>query len=559
MKALSRTIILTVAFLCAAVALAQQSANKLTGSISGLVTIGGKPAPGIVVVLNPVEPGGIPRPTILGRDQKSFAKSTTDEEGRFTINGLAAGTYYIATASPVFISASDALDWRRGKQINLAEGETIDDVTIPLVRGGVITGRVTDSDGRPLTGERVTLHQLDEKGQTRPVYLPNIMTLEIDDRGIYRAYGLPPGRYRVSVGVDTRGNSMEPVFGLALYERTFHPDATDESRAIVIEILPGSESTGVDIKMGKPVKQLAVSGRVVYADSGQPVEGAMCGYGIMMPDGKNVSSLMYGSTSDKNGAFQFLRVPPGKYVITSMIRGGSDYYAEPVPFEVTGEDISGLEIKLYRGASISGVVVVEGTNDPEVLAKIPKLQVWVFSKEGGRGLSTTSNIAPDGSFRAGGIKSGRVSLSVNSYPPQKGLQLMRIERDGVEQPEGIEITDGAQISGVRLVMAYGTARIRGLVKFESGRMPEGQRVMISTRRLGSSAPQYGPSVEVDQRGRFELVGLVAGEYELNVFSVNPGSSQQGKRTKQIVTLADNDDIEVTINIDAKANDKERDQ
>jgi len=556
MKALRRTLIVAAALLSATIASAYQQDRPNTGSISGQITVEGKPVAGIVVVLNPVEQG-VPRgPIIMGQDQKPFAKSTTDEDGRFTIRGLAAGTYQISTASPVFVSDSDAMNWQRGKQINLAEGENINDLRIPLVRGGIITGRVTDSQGRPLTGQRVNIYKLNENGHSRGVFLPNTTLIEIDDRGIYRAFGLPPGRYRVSVGVEMRGGTVRGGFSPALYERTFHPDATDEARATIVEVLPGSESTSIDIKVGKPAKTFTVSGRVVYADSGAPVEGAICGYGALMPDGKNIGGYSYSSRSDKTGAFILQGLLPGKYGSFSIIEGENDYYSEPVPFEITGEDISGIEIRLLRGATISGVVVVEGTDDPEVLARIAKLQVWALPKEGYRMTLNAAKIASNGSFLASGIKPGRVSLSINSYPPQKGFQLIRVERDGVEQTEGIEITDGAQISGVRMIIAYGTARIRGQVKFESGRMPEGERLMVATHNLGASTPQGRSAVEVDQRGRFEIAGLVAGEYELHIYSIKLSTGQGGNLTKQTVIVTDNADIEVTITVDAK-NEKER--
>jgi len=41
--------------------------------------------------------------------------------------------------------------------VTIAEGETVEEIDFTLVRGGVITGRVTDVDGTPLRFNRINL------------------------------------------------------------------------------------------------------------------------------------------------------------------------------------------------------------------------------------------------------------------------------------------------------------------------------------------------------------------------------------------------------------------
>lgn len=542
MKAIARTLTVVSAIFCATVSLAQHPANKSgTGSISGQITIDGKPASGIVVVMNQIVAGGPPQIRIIGREEKPFAKTTTDEEGRFTFSGLAAATYIISAATAKFISASDSMDYRRGKQLHLAEDEKIDDIKIPLIRGGVITGRVTDSEGRPIIAERVALYQRDEKNQSHPVYSPNFFMFETDDRGLYRLYGLPPGRYLVSVGVEMKGDMVRVGFGHSFYERTFHPDTTDESRAAILELTSGSEASA-DIKVGRASKAFSVSGRILYADTRQPVEGASCGYGALMPDGKNVGSYGSGYKTDRAGVFHLQGVLPGKYAAFSVFEGDNDYYSDVVPFEVTGEDVTGLEIRLHRGSSISGVIAVEGTDDPEILARITQLQIGFWSEDELRApRSNPAKIASDGSFHIGGLKPGRVRLSVFSVNAPRTFQLMRIELDGADHTRGIDIPQGGTLSGVRIVVGYGTGRIRGQIKFESGQMPEGVRLWVHIARTNTTSQQFSPHVEVDQRGRFELSGLLPGEY---IVALRSTSSTEPVR--QTVNVTDNTDTEVTL-------------
>jgi len=88
------------------------------------------------------------------------------------------------------------------KTILLSPGESVEDVDLKLVRGAVITGRVTDEEGKPVVEERIELQPADEKGGQRQMspFSQNYQMFQTDDRGIYRLYGLPAGRYKVSVG-----------------------------------------------------------------------------------------------------------------------------------------------------------------------------------------------------------------------------------------------------------------------------------------------------------------------------------------------------------------------
>jgi hypothetical protein len=65
-----------------------------------------------------------------------------------------------------------------------------------MIKGGVITGRVTNATGEPLIGVRVNaVMTRGAEGNTarRAAARPRFT----DDRGFYRLYGLPPGTYVV--------------------------------------------------------------------------------------------------------------------------------------------------------------------------------------------------------------------------------------------------------------------------------------------------------------------------------------------------------------------------
>src|SRR5215510_9781764 len=273
-------------------ALAQTGAVKPgTATVSGRVTLNSEPVANVVVALqNP--PGPSPSPGIRVR---------TDGAGQFRFTGVTAGRYVLGALAPGFISPSDQSYGPQGALITISEGENMEGVSIELKRGGAIAGRVTDSRRRPIVEEGVVLMRLDEGG--RPQFLNSPMNTFLnvtDDRGYYRIFGLPAGRYLVSVGRGPQGFSSTAGRRI-IYPQTFHPDATEESKAEVIELSEGGEAAGVDIAVAETKRAYLVSGRIVDAETGKPVTEMSLSYVIVMENGRSSGGTMDGFRTDANG------------------------------------------------------------------------------------------------------------------------------------------------------------------------------------------------------------------------------------------------------------------
>ena len=204
---------------------AQAGATKPgTAMISGRVVVKGAPARSVLVYLQPQQG---PAPS----NPEAVQRARTDAGGQFRIAGVAAGAYRVIALSPGFISSDSVRPGLQGKTINVSEGENVENVEIELKQGGVITGLVTDSRGRPLADERVTLSKLDKNGRPplNVTYGSNFEMFQTDDRGVYRIFGLPEGRYLVSVGFQQSAGIG--AVGGSFYPRTFHPDAANETEA----------------------------------------------------------------------------------------------------------------------------------------------------------------------------------------------------------------------------------------------------------------------------------------------------------------------------------------
>jgi hypothetical protein len=528
-----------------AVAPAQTTpAVKGTATISGRVTIDGQPAPGVEVILrNNTMAGGRFLPLT----------ATTDAEGRFTLTNVPAGNCQISAYAPAFVS-SDRIDpFTFGKAMNIAEGDNIEKIDFKLTPGGVITGKVSGSDGKAVIAMMVFAVRVDENGKQINEDMHWYSQWQTDDRGVYRIYGLKPGRYKVKAGFSSEGGRPSMTFGSGgAYSSTFHPDTIEEQQAKIVEVKAGSGVEDVDIILARAGQEYSAGGRLIDSETGKPAAGMVIGYSINK-NGRPVSSSI-GSATNSRGEFKIGHLPPGNYSVfaaPNIENIVSEMYSDSASFEITNGDISGLEIKLYRGASISGVAVVEGTKDPAVLASLPRVEIVAHSLPPGPGNMMhrgPSTIKADGTFRIKGVRPGKVHLNALPYDA-KGLSLLRIEYNGVEVKE-IDVNAGDQITGVRFIFAYGSSVVAGRVEVKGGTLPEGTRIYVNVMRDGVNGNHLG-GAEVDSRGMFLIEGLPQGTFKLVLNAWNPEkfSSPNIPNIEQVVTVGANSRQEVTFVLD----------
>jgi protocatechuate 3,4-dioxygenase beta subunit len=265
--------------------------NQATSTISGHVTVEDKPATAVTVVLAPCD---------NGRTQNAapVKTTTTDSEGYYQLTAVPAGHYCVNAFAPVWVLQPKPGYF--GVDMNIAAGETVDNIDMALKKGGVITGRVLDSDGQPMIGDNVSVQMVGERnGQN---YGKTEFT---DDRGVYRIYGLPPGNYRVSVGsFGENGGSARG--GLRTHPATYYAEEAGETNATKAKPIPVSiedETTDIDITV-RPVTTYSVSGTVVDGQTGQPFPNIRLECVATTADGRSTGAISAGQyTSDRTGAF----------------------------------------------------------------------------------------------------------------------------------------------------------------------------------------------------------------------------------------------------------------
>lgn len=517
--------------------------KKATGSISGRITIKGKGKGGIVVGL---------RTGDFGPQMGPLFKAVTDQDGIYRITEVPAGNYQVAPVAPALVATDFNSFGQPGKALMLSEGENVEGIDFSMVRGGVITGKVSQADGRPVIEERISITLAEQTDRQLPMAQSG--TTSTDDRGVYRVFGLPAGKYKISIGQGPDNFFAGANQGRPTYERVFYPDVTNPDEAKVVELGEGSEATNIDITVGESLRRFAARGVVVDGETNQPIGNLRFGLQRVVGE-RNANFIGLTVLSDRLGEFRFENLTPGKYSVFIMPQQNSELRFDPVAFEIVDQDVTGIMLRTSRGASVSGTIMLEGSYDKTVQSKMAQLQLHAYVRSEGisSGWAQSSSINPDGSFRVGGLQAGVAQFQLGAQDRRllTGFVLSRIERDGMVLSRGVEIKAGEQISGLRITVVYGTGSIRGTIKVENGPLPTGARLMIRLMKPEDPSFMVRPG-EVDARGRFAVEGVPAGSYDLYANSFIPGSRARPPSSRQSITVTEGSVTEVELVIDLEA-------
>ncbi|MEO8484674.1 MAG: carboxypeptidase-like regulatory domain-containing protein, partial [Acidobacteriota bacterium] len=318
-----------------------------TVSVAGTASISGK----VVTDETPARPVRRASVRIGGADLRVSHIVITDDAGDFTFSALPAGRYLITAARQGFVSTSFGAKRPEGagSAISLSDGQRVSGMTLPLLRGGVITGVVRDQHGSPASDQSITVmrYRFNQNGQS-VLSRAGLGTPQTDDRGMYRIYGLTPGEYLVvaTASLGTRGNAdvhqttdAEVQWALraardggraagdstrppasapnVVYAPVFYPGTSSEAAAGRIMLRAGEERSGVDIPL-LLVPAANIDGRVATADGQIPANTRISLLAHERIEGLPFSGFQ-ASSAMPDGTFRFQGITPGTYSVAVRV------------------------------------------------------------------------------------------------------------------------------------------------------------------------------------------------------------------------------------------------
>ncbi len=406
-------------------------------------------------------------------------QTTADIEGNFRVIGLEPALYTVSAGAPAYTTAN-ATDPFTPTYYRLG-----DTVRIELVRGGAITGTVTNAQGEPVVAVRVRATMIrDGRGESGKVVAYITSEQPTDDRGIYRIYGLRPGAYIVSAGGAGFAYQFNP------YDQDLPTYAPSASRDTAAEILVRSgEDSTIDIRYrGEPGH--LISGTVkVAGTTGSSV--------ALMPAG---SPIPIGNTYQPDGArgFTFTGLGDGDYDIVAQELASNPNatttpafsVSEPKRVSVKGADVTGIELSTRPLSSISGKVALEPSKAPECEGKRPphfaEMLVRIQRPEAEkdkedtltlRFLASAASLDANGAFQLRNLVPGKYQFEPRFYARYWYLQAITTTT-GTPKPQKFDaaanwmtVKSGEQLSNLTITLAQGAASIRGRVVAQEGAAP----------------------------------------------------------------------------------------
>ncbi len=533
MKTLSRFTVDFLFLLFVFSCFAPLTSEAQTGMITGrVVSEDGGGLPNVTVFLIPVATDR--RPTLGG----SQNRTATDEDGNFKFTGLAPRVYSVSASSAKgYVPRPIPVDERQDR----AYHRIGDNVTITMIKGGAITGKVTNAMGEPLIGVQVNAtlvrdaegNPVREGGAGRPRFT--------DDRGVYRIYGLSPGTYVVF----TRNNVLSPFPSpYDLDAPTYHPSSARET-ATEVTVTSGGEAGGVDIRY--------------RGDSGHTVSGTVAGGGdpsspyggisvsLTNPNtGAFLGSSNVVRSGDGAAGFAIHGVTDGEYEIAARRFGYNNeesFASTPRRVVVKGGDAGGIELKLLPLSSIAGKFALQAT--PGVCESKRKwsleeavLALRYEMKPGEavppRNLTVANGLTEKGEFTVYNLEANRYfleprlpnenwfvkTITAPASTPAPANARGASARGALPADiarSGIALKAGEKITGVVATIADGAAVVSGKVipAAEGARLPARLRIYLvpAEARAADEVLRYAEAVARGD-GSFLLTNIPPGKYWL---------------------------------------------
>jgi hypothetical protein len=443
--------------------------------------------------------------------------TSTDGSGNFEIKELPAGRYTITASKGGYVMSQ--YGQRRpgdpGTPIELSDGQTAEKVNFVLSRGSVISGKIVDDGGEPVSGTNVQAMRYQFMSGARRL-VPgggegsNDRT---DDQGTFRLYGLAPGDYYVSANnrsnqFVTPGMTNTEADGFA---PTYFPGTSNITEATRVSLKAGQEMGGANFAL-IIARMARIRGRAINSH-GEPIGNAML---MLTPadtgmafGGMNMMNAMVAG----DGAFQFANVAPGRYTLNVRPSGMATATSEMAALTVTvgNDDIDNLIVTTSPGATARGVVVTDDGSAPTFRPD----QVSIFPgpmdpMSGMMVFSGQNRINDDFTFELTGLSDRRMIRANVGQATTSGWYLKSVLFDGQEVTDsGVEFTPGRSYDGLQVVFTRKVTNFSGLVTDDRNRPVLDATVVIfpADPQKWTFGSRYMRSMRPDTNGRFSTMAI----------------------------------------------------
>jgi protocatechuate 3,4-dioxygenase beta subunit len=445
--------------------------------------------------------------------------ATTDENGSYEFKEVRAGRYTISASKGNYVNVSygQQRPTDAPKPLEILDNQTVERVDLTLPRGAVITGRVVDEFGEPVSEVQIAAQRYQFiQGQRRLV--PFGGSASTNDIGEFRLFGVAPGQYYLSatwrnpIGFNPNGQNANPSERTA-YAPIYFPGTLNANEAQRITLTAGRELADL-VMVLKPIKASRVTGTATGSD-GKPLAPAFI---MVMPSDGAFFGPAGTTQVQPDGTFTLTGLAPGSYTLRAQKMGPAADGPEiaMTPISVTGEDLSDVHLIAAKPSALTGRVIVDAAARPSLPATlmIGVMPMNLFSIPAPP--PPPARIAEDMSFATKsppGLMRLTLGGGFNASPT--GWTIRSIRMNGADVTDtGIDIKPNEDISGIELELTNKLTTISGLVKNSRGEASKDYTTIVfaQDKTKWTTGTRYQSVGRPDQDGRFKISGLPEGEY-----------------------------------------------
>jgi hypothetical protein len=490
---------------------------------------------------------------VFAPDLREPRSAMTDDDGRYELKELPAGRYSVNAMKGGYVSLQfgQRRAFEPGQPLELGDGQVLEKVDFALPRGGVISGRIVDEFGEPLTGVSVMAMRYRFVNGARRLGIAQGGGAT-DDRGEFRIFGLAPGDYYLNATL--RMNFAPGVSDDHLgYAPTYYPGTPVSSEAQRVTVGLGEEISSITFPV-VPARTATVSGLARDAD-GHPLSNAFITV-IQRGDDGMPQFGGGGSTTRGDGSFRVSNLAPGSYILQARPISGQSAELATAEVVVNGVDIDGLALAIAKGSTARGRIRFDGT--PGDL-KPGDVRVIATPADGGINFSPSGGPATakdDWTFELTGI-SGRRLLRVAA---SAAWTIKRITLDGTDVTDTPIEFKGDDVDDIEVLLTQRLTDLSGAITDGRGaRITDATVVLFADDRdKWTPLTRYLRSTRPDQDGRYKVRGLPPGRYlAVALDYIEPGEETNPETLDRLrasatrVTLAEGEtralDLKVTTN------------
>ena len=439
--------------------------------------------------------------------------TSTDPEGRYEFKDLPAGRYNVSASkgSYVQLAYGQQRPFEPGKPLQILDGQTVDKVDFTLPRGGIVTGRIADEFGNPISDVQVSAMRY-QFLQGRRQLVPAGRFAQTNDIGEYRMPGWRPGG-TTSPATLRNFAMMGTTDNRSGYSPTYYPGTGSVGEAQRITVAVGQALSNVNMSL-VVARTARVSGVVLDAD-GKPANGGMV---MLLQRTGGFGMFTTGGQIKPDGTFVASNVAPGEYTLQANVGGGFGDMPESATAKVTvtGDDIEGVRLAAQRPAVATGLVVLNSAT-PNTSVRGAGLRVnampsnpeeMMFGPGGGGG---NGAVKDDLTFE---LRVRPCVCVIRSMGPPNGWYVKAVRLNGVDVTDsGIEFRSEQELSGIEVEMTNAPSDLSGVVT-DRGKPSHDYTVVIFARdrERWIANSRYLSTGRPDQDGKYKIRGLPAGDY-----------------------------------------------